>query len=244
MIYLIESQGWETEREILRPIIENTWKFRLGLDELVYIEKERVCHFGADSLPIGSLWFVKAWLEYFHHADIPRIEIPTVLREPEYLGRDYRIVKGTEVPKEGNYWIKDLEDIKSWVYWGNIDRIQSKIKAENFYAMSNIIDIRSEWRVYVCRGKIINITCYDGSASLFPDISVIYEMIFRCRAYTNLKSYTLDVGVTGMCTTVIIEVHPFVSVGLYSTLWDDNLLTAYKDGIAYCIENKDIEEGI
>lgn len=37
----------------------------------------------------------------------------------------------------------------------------------------------------------------------------------------------------GKKSTALIEVHNFTSCGLYSTLWGNNLLTAYKDGIKY-----------
>ena len=65
---------------------------------------------------------------------------------------------------------------------------------------------------------------------------VIQKMIQEySKAEDRPKSYTMDIMVTNE-GTALLEIHTFVSVGLYSTLWDETLLGAYKDGIDYCIK--------
>ena len=72
---------------------------------------------------------------------------------------------------------------------------------------------------------------------MLPDIDLIKKAV--CLINVNekwLNSYTIDVMV-GKPGTALIEVHNFASVGLYATLWGDNLLWAYKDGIDYLIND-------
>ena len=53
----------------------------------------------------------------------------------------------------------------------------------------------------------------------------------------------MDLMVSKIKGTAIVEVHNFTSCGLYSTIWGDNLLYAYRDGIDYLInDNKPIEK--
>jgi hypothetical protein len=50
------------------------------------------------------------------------------------------------------------------------------------------------------------------------------------------RSLTIDVMVTDKGTE-LIEIHPFVSCGLYGTLWGDSLVYAYRDGIDYVLRH-------
>ena len=119
---------------------------------------------------------------------------------------------------------------------GDVEYIQDKIKSDSNYILSKLLDVYSEWRVYVINDKIANIANYDGDVLCFPNVELIQKMIQEySKAEDRPKSYTMDIMVTNE-GTVLLEIHTFVSVGLYSSLWDETLLVAYKDGIDYCIK--------
>ena len=84
--------------------------------------------------------------------------------------------------------------------------------------ISEVLNIFSEWRVFVFNERIVGVKHYLGDPWAMPDKSVVYQMV---REYTDCPAaYTLDVTVaadlySGKSSTVVIEVHPFVSCGLY-----------------------------
>ena len=73
-------------------------------------------------------------------------------------------------------------------------------------------DIESEWRVFVYKGKGIDVKNYSGDPFAFPKTERIYQFIDQ---YTEApEAYTLDVAVTKNGTWVL-ECHDFYSCGLY-----------------------------
>lgn len=210
------------------------------------------------SIPIGNIVFVEAWLNKYHNIKKENpIEIPKYLRTDEFLKREYKIVKASELPMSGKYFIKNIDTLKDFTYAGelmfiSLDEMLKETASKNDYSkylspdtnmiISNIFDIESEYRVYVIDGKIEVMSNYNGDATVLPDIGLIKKAVGLINLNEKwLKSYTLDIMV-GNIGTAIIEIHNFTSVGLYSTLWGDNLLYAYKQGIEYLLnDNKKIE---
>lgn len=75
-------------------------------------------------------------------------------------------------------------------------------------------DIESEWRVFVYKGKGVDIKNYSGDPFVFPNADRIYQFIDQ---YTEApEAYTLDVAVTNKGTWVL-ECHDFFSCGLYGS---------------------------
>jgi len=75
-------------------------------------------------------------------------------------------------------------------------------------------DIESEWRVFVYKGKGIDVKNYSGDPFVFPKADRIYQFIDQ---YTEApEAYTLDVAVTNKGTWVL-ECHDFFSCGLYGS---------------------------
>ena len=74
-----------------------------------------------------------------------------------------------------------------------------------------MIDIDSEWRVFVFNQTLYGIQNYSGDFTMFPDVKLIKEMI---KNYNNNGAYTLDIGINND-GTFIIECHDFFSCGLY-----------------------------
>lgn len=80
-------------------------------------------------------------------------------------------------------------------------------------------DIESEWRVFVYKGRGIDVKNYSGNPFVFPKTERIYQFIDQ---YTDApEAYTLDVAVTNKGTWVL-ECHDFFSCGLYGCI-DKNI---------------------
>jgi len=82
--------------------------------------------------------------------------------------------------------------------------------------LSNVVEIISEYRCFVTKGKLIGIQFYQGDFMTYPNIDNIISMI---NSYSNCPiSYTLDVAViwqNNHYETVLIECNDGWSVGTY-----------------------------
>jgi hypothetical protein len=102
--------------------------------------------------------------------------------------------------------------------------------------LSEKLDIVSEYRVFVYRDKLVGINNYGGEFNKLPDLYLIEKMI---NEYKNEKdrpgAYTLDVAITKEGKTTLIEVHPFVSCGLYGfrryDILPQMMIAGYKSAI-------------
>lgn len=189
-------------------------------------------------IPIGSLNFVSKWMELKTGRkgnQIP-IEIPPFLQTEYFLKRNYRIISDDEIPNKGKYFLKDVSVLKSYTYAGEMSFVDQKFLCkDHLFLLSEYVNILSEYRVYVVDGNIENICNYNGECSIFPDSLVINDVIVEMKKHSEMpKSYTIDIMVTDRGTSVV-EIHNFVSVGLYGCLWSQKLLSAYQDGIDYLL---------
>ena len=79
-------------------------------------------------------------------------------------------------------------------------------------------EILSEWRVFCLNGKIKSIHPYGPvTAWKMPDVGDVLSMVRRVTENT-CPSFALDVAVLGTYPetyTAVVEVHPFISCGLY-----------------------------
>lgn len=197
-------------------------------------------------LPVGDLNFISKYLnEKYNIRNMNPIEIPKELRKEEYLKRDYKIIKGNDLPKSGRYFIKNVSKLKDFTYCGDIingnkNDFTINIDKNNLYQLSSEVNIISEYRVFVNNDNIINIVHYDGEY-IFPDLNLINKMIIDYSKIEHPKSYTMDIAVINN-GTVLLEIHSFVSVGLYTYLWNNSLPYYYRDGLDWYIKyNKEIK---
>lgn len=192
-------------------------------------------------IPIGTIDFVTNYMRMFKK-DFKQnpIEIPAYLRTDEFLKRDYHIGDIRDVPSTGIWFVKDVSTLKHFSKVCNLDHEFNdlvELGKDANYLVSSVVDILSEWRVYVLDGELANICNYNGDCTLFPDMSLIRKAMSLIELNEKwLKSYTIDVMVTKR-GTALIEIHNFISVGLYSTLWGQDLLWGYVDGIRYLQED-------
>lgn len=250
-----DSESLDIEFHIIKELL---YKNRFLYDSFQVRLVDLINKSNSLDVPIGDINFVTKFIN--HHYGIKKenpIEIPVYLRTDEFLKRDYKFVKAKDLPRLGNYFIKDVDTLKSFTYAGellhlNIDEILKpaekkfdtslRIHPNTNILVSSIFNIQSEYRVYVISGKIEAICNYNGDVVVFPDVALINKAVQLINQNEKwLRSYTIDIMV-GKEGTAIIEIHNFTSVGLYGTLWGDNLLYAYKQGIDYLInDNRKLE---
>lgn len=183
-----------------------------------------------DYTPVGSIDFVSAFLRTFY----PKAEnMLRPLNVPEelfpYAGREIAnvICKDDFKPfwKYNEVYAKSIDEIKDQ-FNGLYDDIHGKNVAKDFRhcQVSEVIQIVSEWRVFVFQGQILDCRNYSGHFFVYPDPDRIIKMV---KAYEPAApaAYTLDVAVTTKGETVIIECHRFFSCGLYG--FKDHKLLPY-----------------
>ena len=191
----------------------------------------------SDWIPIGTLEFVRTWLKkYKGIEEMKPIEVPEILREEKYLGRSYDIVSFEDLELKGYKFIKDIDKLKQFSFTGdlgNLDKNDESIFISKNYLISNVVDIMSEYRVFVSDMSIKAIQFYDGDCTVFPNVSLLREMVGKYYLVQDRpKSYTMDIAVLKNGRTIILEVHPVVSVGTYGYS-EYALLNMYNDGIKF-----------
>lgn len=248
---------------ILRKFYPNYDMDELATDDF------KIATFGKTGyIPVGDLGFVKAFLEIVKGSSYMKpLEIPKFLRKKEYLHRKYEICSFRDLPKTGIYFIKDASLLKAWqpkvINFALLSEMIPKVFEdwkEHMYVYSSVLDIiYSEYRVLVCRDKVVGVQYYGGEKILdyeslnyysdgfnkngvltFPDSSTIKSILTDIKLYresggTFPLSYTLDVAVTDR-GTCLLEVHNFVSCGTYGFSGKE-LITMYADGIEYELNN-------
>jgi hypothetical protein len=196
---------------------------------------------GNDYIPVGDLHYIQGHLKTYWNIDTMNpIEVPMILRKEKYLRRKYEIVEAKNVPKDGYWFIKEASKLKGWIHLGEVGLYRDSIKS-GIYVVSEPVDIISEYRVIVLNGIIQAVRHYDGNPLSFPDVNLIYEMVTILSSQNDIpKAFTMDIA-TSNVGTILIEVHPFVSVGTYG-YYDENLIHLYRFGYEYYRDiNKQLE---
>ena len=202
-----------------------------------YTELKKTNNDYSDWIPIGSLEYVRTWLKkYKGIEEMKPIEVPEILRKEKYLGRSYDIVSFEDLELKGYKFIKDIDKLKQFSFTGdlgNLDKNDESIFVSQNYLISNVVDIMSEYRVFVSDMSIKAIQFYDGDCTVFPNVSLLREMVGKYYlVQARPKSYTMDIAVLKNGRTIILEVHPVVSVGTYGYS-EYALLNMYNDGIKF-----------
>jgi hypothetical protein len=246
-------QHTKNELELEEQIILSKLKSAKYNHEFEQLTLEEIKTFNDEGfVPVGTIEFISTYLKNVYGIERENpIEIPKYLRTDEFLKRDYYFTTWDKLPREGVYFLKDASILKK--YSGVIRSeyfiddtlfeepaehdVSLRLSKDSIYLVSSVFDIKSEYRVYVISGEIENVSYYNGDATLFPDMTLVKKAVSLINMNEKwLKSYTLDIMV-GDKGTAIIEVHNFTSVGLYSNIWGNSLLYAYKDGIDYLIND-------
>lgn len=175
-------------------------------------------------IPVGSAEFVERFCKKLGIAAPKPLNIPVELNDIQYTGcrRVYRQLLAEDVlhlPADHSYIIKPAEHMKEFdaVKYTPREELPEVLRGretERIFVSELLSDeICSEWRIFVKRGDIICIcpygplTCWE-----FPNKALCEEMAQKLAAYPAI---TLDIAVLSTGETVVIEVHHFISCGLY-----------------------------
>jgi hypothetical protein len=191
-------------------------------------------------VPVGSLEFVFEYLKLecgIKKECILPINIPDILMDQKFLKREVQIKDKEDIQLNGPKFIKSAAAYKSFTeIVENVNDIPA-----GTYLVSDLIQIISEWRAFVCNGELVGIQHYAGDFRIFPDVSFVEGMV---SLYTNgPRSYTLDIGVNEE-GNFLIESHPFVSCGLYGFADYKRLPLMFIQGFNYmkqCAETVNIK---
>ncbi len=178
-------------------------------------------------IPIGSIEFIERVLSLAH--GIPHIlpiGIPDeILSHPEWLGRKIVFTDSIQKAplifshmKTDRLFMKSTGRVKT-DFTGIYDRFTPLPTTSDPIMFSEEIQIKSEWRAFVFRQRLMDIRCYSGDPWLVPDKKTVMSMIDAIGQ--KYPAYTLDVAVTPKESgfqTVVIEVHNFISCGLYGAV--------------------------
>lgn len=237
MLFLLEPGFGEMkfEYDIVKNVLRNTRQHDFETVGLENIGNGLWDRYKEKAIPIGSLQYVQKWMQHFFQIDrLNPMEIPFCLQSDYYLKRKYEIVSYDELPVSGCWFIKDVSEMKSMTHIGNKIDLLKTADPEHIYQCSEYVqNIRAEYRLYFIGGKLENVCNYYGDPACNIDFDLVLSADKKMKTFDNYpRSYIMDVMVTPR-GTALIELHPFVGIGLYSTLWGENLLNAYADGIHY-----------
>lgn len=245
MFYLLQTQE-ESQLDLEVRIVEDLLKYSAHSYYYAHCSKENIDYFvNKKAIPVGDIDFVTKYLQkaFNFEGNMFPLEIPKCLRTDEFLGRKYEILTSAEIGTlSKKYFIKNVSKLKDLACTGSPETVI--LPKDQLFSISEIIDIVSEYRVYVYDDKIVSIANYAGDPTIFPNVSIIKKMIatYTVKERKRPKAYTLDIAVTFSNQTLILEVHNFVSCGLYSTIWGTDLLNMYTAGIDYVLDHNHIIE--
>ena len=232
-----ESDAMAVEIEELRYELENSGHNYIIAKSKFFTKMNKDINL-KDAIPVGTIEFVSAYLRAVHAVyNMRPIEIPKALRLPQFLLRDYQIVKPEDIPKNTVKFIKNASMLKQPTMICNTNDIpEDYLKRDinisigdstisehgHFYQISDALNILAEYRVIVLSNKIMGIQFYDGKCTVMPnekDINKIQEMVLR---YSQVKdcpeAYGMDVAIVKTKNTrdlALIEIGPFVAMGSY-----------------------------
>lgn len=227
----IEDNGHYSEDTavIERIISEKNWFSRNGdkcdIYESKFSDLNKDMH--KNMIPVGSIEFVNKVLSFNGKPAMKPINIPDVLMDEQYLSRKVqRCSTKDEVYALYEKWNKDSLFVKSdsGIKTGNTDIYKKThtIFDDSSYFVSEVVDFVSEYRCFVNREQLKGIKNYLGDEWVLPSKDFVMDCISKIGK--NLTAYTLDVGILPNGKTAVIEVHNFVSCGLYG--FDHPVLTA------------------
>ncbi len=199
MNFLIQTIGGDVKHDFSFTLIESCdYHAWLGNDISFYLSDTRIGGY----IPIGSVEFVTDYLyRYYEKFPKPR-NVPESLFK--YAGRN--IFNGTKKDIKKGDFVKSNDMIKSQTNFISDGKF---IYPKGNYQISEVIEIESEWRAFIFKGRLVGLQNYGGDFRMFPDVSRIEKMI---KDFKGPIAYTLDVSLPG---TKVVEVHDFFSCGLY-----------------------------
>lgn len=194
-------------------LTKNGHKIRLGINDITG---------EPNNIIVGTVEACETWLEN-HEYNIPKpIDSKIILDKhfvKEYYKRNIDIIPYEQLGKQRfPKFIKPYDKIKAFT--GFVMK-QGKIREVELYGynhkglfqVQDVIELESEYRVYIHRNNVIGIGHYNGNVMVFPDTNRILEILDA--SPVDKVSYTIDVGVTSSGETVIVEFNDAWAIANY-----------------------------
>jgi hypothetical protein len=215
----IQEEAWSVYMGICRHAWWNNEKIKIKK-----IKLEDLKHDNLKSIPVGSVSFVKAYL------DLHKIKIPQITYDHVYFSDKIKTVSFQDL-KKLNYplFMKPvkLKSLNGEIYESYnhiIDNVQSMTVNidDKFYVNENMYDFECEHRIYVHNMQVKSICKYQGEVwSHQPNREIIENFIAGCK----YKTYSFDIGFDKISQTWIpIEINDFWSLGNYGMSHEDYYL--------------------
>lgn len=171
-------------------------------------------------VPVGSIEFVNQHLSQRGLEPLEAMNIPPELEQEQFLGRRiFRDVSKAELSRLraefGPLLLKPGRHPKRFEAMPYEAKLPDMIPDDEPLFVSQMLQDKftSEWRVFISRGRIVDLRPYYMENWLCPDAAVVQDMADALREYPALA---LDVAVLlEGGRTVAIECHPFIACGLY-----------------------------
>lgn len=223
---------------LLGSIQEHNWLYPDEPISILFSNPDELCtmELEENDVPVGSIEFVEMALSKIcKQAAKPLSPICIPPKLTSYAGRRIDIVPAgtdlyqflTSAPKQ-RIFLKSATRLKC--DFADIYSLNRPLPKDSLFFVSDVLDILSEWRIFVYKGEIQDVRCYSGDFWLMPNRHMVQDMVM---AYTDSPdAYTLDVAVTSHNVTVPLEVHNFVCCGLYG-FSGKNLIRMHEAGIRW-----------
>lgn len=138
----------------------------------------------------------------------------------EYLKRGVNLRYIEEI-KENEYpiFIKPARQIKGFTGFVALNKQDAIRNSDNFsgkIVSQEVIDIRSEYRVYIDRDRgILGVKHYLGDPFICLDKDFVNSCYQESKKHLKERSYTLDFGINDQGETFLIEVNDGWAIGNY-----------------------------
>jgi hypothetical protein len=162
---------------------------------------------------VGSVEVCTQWLAQSSFTVPPVIDL---LLFKDFLGRQVEVLPISQVNIPA--FIKPAYQHKAFTGFIADSNLALAVWSEGFQGdviSQQIIDIKSEYRMYINCQKIIGMKHYSGDCLLFPNSQFITSCVEKSYELLDNHSYTLDFGVLEDGTTVLIEPNDGWAVGNY-----------------------------
>lgn len=171
-------------------------------------------------IPVGSVGFVEKYMELFDikytpidysHPIFSNTKIVKGnLKDIKSINQFPVFVKPQKIKKFSGLVVDDIGEYNELLEFYNVT------EDEPIFFNFDVKDYKSEWRIYIHRGKIINISNYEGNPVLSTDFQAgIFKEIAQCKAKMPV-AYTIDVGYDRVSEKWYpIEMNDFWGTGAY-----------------------------
>lgn len=165
------------------------------------------------SIIVGSVEMCAAWLKSTGHV-IP--ELPNIFPFQEFLGRHITVAPIEKISYPS--FIKPYKQIKAFTGFVATNKLYVDIFAEGYKGLvlaQDVVEIISEYRMYINCNRIIGLKHCRGDCLTFPDRFFIEKCFTRAKEVIDHHAYTLDFGVLEDGSTILIEINDGWATGNY-----------------------------